>query len=91
MNKPPGTTGDRTTLEMLHFARENGIPSVDISVNEGLGVYNNLPHNGHPSALANKEYADKLEAFLRAEILKNENYMGKSRAQRYGVFLTCTH
>ena len=47
------TTGYRTTLEMLHFARENGIPSVDISVNEGLRVYNNLPHNGHPNALAN--------------------------------------
>lgn len=63
------TTGNRTTLEMLHFARENGIPSVDISVNERLGVYNNLPHNGHPNALANKEYADKLDAFLRAQIL----------------------
>ena len=29
-----------------------------------------LPHNGHPNALPNREYADKLDSFLRAEILK---------------------
>jgi hypothetical protein len=56
---------------MLHFTRENGIPSVDISVDERLRVSNNLPHNdnGHPNALTNKEYADKLDVVLRAQIL----------------------
>ena len=39
-------------------------------VDERLNKYNNLPHNGHPNALPNREYADKLDSFLRAEILK---------------------
>ena len=64
------TAGDDTTTEMLHFLQKHGISSVDISVDERLEKYNNLPHNGHPNARANKEYADKLESFLRAEILK---------------------
>jgi hypothetical protein len=29
----------------------------------------NYPHDGHPSASANKKYADKLVAFLRTKVL----------------------
>ena len=64
-----GISKAHNTLAMLYFAQENGIPSVDIAV-EPLAEHTNLPHDGHPSAIANKKYADKLEAYLKAEILK---------------------
>ncbi|WP_417912144.1 SGNH/GDSL hydrolase family protein [Candidatus Electronema sp. TJ] len=52
--------------QMLAFAEKNGIPNVDISVNFRKNPkYMNLPHDGHPSPLATKEYAKHLEAFLR--------------------------
>ena len=58
-----GILSDPATLAMLHFAQENGIPSVDIAVDLGVNEHTNAPHDGHPSALANKKYADKLEAY----------------------------
>lgn len=64
-----GITDSRGTLDMLKFAKEHGIASVDISVDLRVKENTNLPHDGHPSAVANKKYADKLEAYLRAEIL----------------------
>lgn len=54
---------------MLEFTKQNGIPGVDISVDISIGEYNNLPHDSHPSAIANKKYADKLESFLKSECL----------------------
>jgi hypothetical protein len=59
-----GITKDDATLTMLEFAQKNGIPSIDISVDPKVKANTNLPHDGHPSAFANKQYADKLEAFL---------------------------
>jgi hypothetical protein len=54
---------------MLEFAAQNGISGVDISVDyAGRGLENPVDH--HPNAIANKEYADKLEAFLRNGFLK---------------------
>ena len=64
-----GIVGEREIHKMLDFAQEHGIPSVDISVNLWIKEHTNAPHDGHPSAIANKGYADKLEAFLKAEIL----------------------
>lgn len=57
--------------EMLDFARANDIPAVDMSVDLDLPENRNLPHDGHPSALANRKYAETLEAFLHAGILKS--------------------
>lgn len=54
---------------MVEFARQNGIPSVDISVDYTARGWEN-PDDHHPNAIANKEYADKLEAFLRKDFLK---------------------
>ena len=57
-------TGGR---RMLEFAKQNGIPSVDISVDlhtKGYSIF------AHPSAIANKQYADKLEAFIRKNLSK---------------------
>jgi hypothetical protein len=56
--------------EILEFAEENGIPNVDMSVDLSLPQNKNLPHDGHPSAKANQQYANKLEAFLRAALPK---------------------
>jgi hypothetical protein len=62
INASPGT------LDMLKFAQENGIPGIDISVD--LNAPTNILPDRHPSALADRKYADKIESFLRAEILK---------------------
>jgi Aldo/keto reductase family len=56
--------------KMLEFAEENGIPNVDMSVDLSLRQNRNLPHDTHPSAKANQQYADKLEAFLRPALPK---------------------
>ena len=64
-----GITQSQPTRDMLSFVRENGYEAVDMAVD--LRIKENLnPHDGHPSALANQQYADKLEAFLRTEVLK---------------------
>ena len=66
------------TFEMLDFAQSHGISNVNISV--PLDVKENTlePIDGHPSPIANKNYADKLEAFLRAELLKSTTSMTRS-------------
>jgi hypothetical protein len=66
-----GLHGSPRTVEMLNFALKNGIPSVDISVDLSVRA-NKLPTDPHPSAVANRKYADKLEGFLRAEILNTD-------------------
>jgi hypothetical protein len=50
---------------MMDFTRRVGIPTVDISVDLSLPENNNLPHDGHPSAHAHRQYADKLAPILR--------------------------
>lgn len=54
---------------MLDFAEEKRIQNIDISVDLDLTENTNRPHDYHPSAIANKKYADKLENFLRAQLL----------------------
>jgi hypothetical protein len=62
-----GIFGPKMT-EMLDFTQKHGIPSVDISV-ELVGA-NLITESQHPSANANREYANKLGDFLRQEFLK---------------------
>jgi hypothetical protein len=50
--------------EMLEFATQNRILNVDISVDARLPENSNLPHDTHPSAIANQKFADKLEGFF---------------------------
>lgn len=64
-----GITAD--TPPMLAFCKQQGILAVDISVHLSTPGYNNLPHDDHPSALADKIYAEKLTAFLRDSVLKS--------------------
>lgn len=51
--------------EMMRFAEKSGIANVTISVNSMLPENTNLPHDRHPSALANQKFADGLEPILK--------------------------
>lgn len=65
-----GITQSKGTREMLSFIQENGFKTVDISVDLNIKENIDYPHDGHPNAKANKQYADKLEAFLRDGVLE---------------------
>jgi hypothetical protein len=62
-----GITRDATPL--LDFCREQKIPCVDIAANLTLEGMRNVPYDDHPSARADKEYAEKLEAYLTSDVL----------------------
>lgn len=64
-----GITNDVNTQKMLSYLKKKGIYTVDISVDLSKKGYRNLPYDRHPSALANKEYADNIEMFLKREIM----------------------
>ncbi len=63
-----GIFPDASTREMLAWCEGQGLPTVDVSV-EGDAAYNNLPHDPHPSAVANRLYAEQLDAFLRESVI----------------------
>ena len=58
------------TRDMLNFAQAHGIANVDISVD--LKVPANRLVDEHPSAIANRQFADKLETFLRSGVIGAE-------------------
>ena len=51
---------------MLDWCRAVGLKAVDISVPLTESGNTNAPHDGHPSAKANRVYAEKLVGFLQA-------------------------
>ena len=55
------------TKDMLEFAAGKQIRALDISVDTSRSEYNNLPHDIHPSALANRHYADQIGNYLAAQ------------------------
>lgn len=57
---------------MLEWCRAVGLKSVDISVPLTEPGNTNAPHDGHPSAKANRAYADKLVGFLRGVVKRSE-------------------
>jgi len=63
---------DARTREMLVFAQAQGLMGVNISVDSTRPEYTNQPHDSHPSFLANVHYAERLETFLRTDVLKKE-------------------
>jgi hypothetical protein len=68
-----GVMDDENTREMLTFMHEQGILTTDLSVDLTTDKYWNVPHDGgHPSPLANRTYAERLEAFLRHRVLQPE-------------------
>ena len=50
---------------MMDYVRTLGIPTVDMHVDMSVPENTNTPHDGHPSALANRHYASVLEPALR--------------------------
>src|SRR5207253_5679265 len=61
-----GITYDSITTEMLEYCKSKGIPTVDISVDLSIKENNNLPYDEHPSAIADRKYAQKLQSVLCA-------------------------
>ena len=53
------------SAKMLEEVNREEIATVDISVDLKIPANNNLPHDLHPSAIANQQYAQKLANFLQ--------------------------
>lgn len=64
-----GIYNDPLTAEMLASFNAQGAMTVDISVNMRIKENTNLPYDAHPSAIADKQFAQKLEAFLQAKLI----------------------
>ena len=67
-----GMANEPLTLELLEHARAQGILATDISLDMTIPAHTLMPYDHHPSALANRRYAEKLEQFLRPAMFKNE-------------------
>lgn len=65
-----GLLSDPLTTDTLAYSREQGITTVDISVDLSIPAHRNWPHDPHPSPAANRQYAQKLASFLERDILK---------------------
>jgi hypothetical protein len=63
-----GLQADDITSQMLACAKEQGAYVVDIAVDLKIKENTNLPHDGHPSPKANREYAARLAAFLQTTV-----------------------
>ena len=67
-----GLTSDPGTADMLSYCNAEGLKTVDIWVDFlNIKENNNLPYDSHPSAVAHRQYAQKLEHFLRSDVLNN--------------------
>ena len=64
-----GITADAETADMLEYGKSRGLMTVDISVDLNLKENTNLPYDNHPSALANKQYAEKLWPAICARLI----------------------
>jgi hypothetical protein len=58
------------SAKMLQELSQEGIATADISVDLKIAANNNLPHDIHPTAIANRQYAEKLEGFLQDTVLR---------------------
>lgn len=65
-----GITQTQATRDMLDYCRNSlNLHAIDVSVNAGRDEHNNLPHDPHPNGLANRQYAEELELYLRENML----------------------
>ena len=71
-----GIMPDSATTEMLGYLNRKGIMTVDISVDLGIKENTNLPYDSHPSAIANQQYARKLDLFLCSKSLAGRRCIG---------------
>ena len=65
-----GISAEPMTADMLGYCQTKGLRTVDISVDLGIPNNTNLPYDVHPSALAHRQYAQKLESFLCAQLIE---------------------
>jgi hypothetical protein len=63
-----GIGKDSLTRSMLEHSRGEGIMVTDMSVDLSIPGNRNAPHDNHPSAAANIQYARKLATFLRERL-----------------------
>jgi len=62
-------TSDPISSDMLEYCRRERITTADLWVDLSIKENNNLPYDSHPSAIAHRQYAHKLESFLRSNVL----------------------
>ncbi len=67
-----GIIAHQNTEDMLEYAASLGAITGDVSVDLNIRENTNLPHDGHPSASANVQYAKNMEPLLFRGIKKNE-------------------
>ncbi len=65
-----GLSDHPRTHAMLSYARQIGARTVDIAVDTTLPGASHAPYDNHPSASTNTTYADRLERYLREELLR---------------------
>ena len=58
-------TSDPTSADMLLYCQREGIKTRNIWVDLSIKENSSLPYDTHPSARAHRQYADKLESYLR--------------------------
>lgn len=61
-------TNDESTKRFIAHCQTRLITTIDISLDLSKEGYNNKPYDQHPSALAHKIFAEKLEKFLKTII-----------------------
>jgi len=63
----------KDTQKMLEFCKQQGMKTINISVERGSEHPENshYPHDDHPSPLAHRKYADKLMKYFRQEKMIN--------------------
>jgi lysophospholipase L1-like esterase len=65
-----GIMDDEPTRDMLTFARDHGLAAVELAYGLTADTYWNLPHDGgHPSPRGTVKYAERLEGFMRHQVL----------------------
>jgi hypothetical protein len=62
-------TSDPISSDMLEYCKRERIATADLWVDLTIKENNNLPYDSHPSAIAHRQYARKLESFLRSNVL----------------------
>lgn len=63
-------TTDPISSDMLAYCGREKITTADAWVDLSIKENNNLPYDSHPSAIAHRQYARKLESFLRGSVLE---------------------
>ncbi|MEG4211392.1 SGNH/GDSL hydrolase family protein [Microcoleus sp. S13_B4] len=70
------------SAKMLEELSQEGIATGDISVDLKIPANNNLPHDIHPSAIANRQYAEKLAGVLQGNLTNREGALGEAARKR---------